>query len=280
VVETTGITENIRTLAEEPAKRKLTVIYADVFSIHQAKVADEPFKKPYTTLKVIARMFEAPTILATLDPKLKTPMDLVGKKVAVGPPGISLYWHAMKIMKYGYGIWDQFTKEPLGFTAGKDALINGLIDATVQGSIVIKPGETPDKPKVVGPNPAGRELVDRAKPYIVSLDKAAVDKASKESGYPISWIQVPAGTWGPNQPEPVGGDVYAMTWSADSAMDEDVVYEIVRTLYEQWAKFKDYHVTGKAITQKGLGSVAGTTEADFHPGAIKFYKEHGIKIGG
>ncbi|MDP6179006.1 MAG: TAXI family TRAP transporter solute-binding subunit [Desulfatiglandales bacterium] len=277
-VETTGITENLKILSEEPARRKSFAHYAEVFTQQQAALGDRPFNRPYKTNKIIARMATMLTAIVTLDPKIKTVKDLIGKRVSVGPKGISIYWHAYRILHDGYGIWDKIKPEYLGFTQGKNALINGLIDASIQGSSIKKAGESPYKPKVVGLAPAGRELKDRKKPYIVSYDKADIDKARKKSGYPLYWVEIPAGTWGPNQPNPVGGELSNMTWSCDIEMPEEVVYEITRILYEHSGKFKDYHVVGRSISQAEMANVPGT-EADFHPGAVKFYKEHRIKIG-
>jgi hypothetical protein len=278
-VETTGITENLKILAEEPARRKSFAHYAEVFTKQQAALGDRPFNRPYKTNKIIARMATMLTVIVTLDPKIKTVRDLIGKRISVGPKGISTYWHAYRILQDGYGIWDKVKPEYIGFTQGKDALLNGLIDATIQGSGIRKPGKSPFRPKVVSLTPAGRELKSRKKPYIVSYDKAYIDKARKKSGYPVYWVEIPAGTWGPNQPNPVGGELSNMTWSCDIEMPEEVVYEITRIIYENSAKFGDYHPIGKSITKVAMANVPGVTEADFHPGAVKFYKEHGIKIG-
>lgn len=278
-VETTGITENLRILAEEPARRKSFAHYAEVFTIHQAALGDKPFRKPYKTNRIIARMVTNLTVIVTLNPNIKTIKDLVGKRLSVGPKGISIYWHAYRILNDGYGVWDDIKTEYLGFTQGKNALINGLIDASIQGNGVARSGPTPDKPKLVIPAPAGKELRERKKPFIVSYDRAVIDRVRKETGYPLYYVELPPGTWGKHQTKPVGGELSVMTWSCDLEMPDEVVYEITRIIYENAAKFKDYHAAGRSINKAELANIAGTTEKDFHPGAVKFYKEHGVKIG-
>lgn len=279
VVETSGMVENVRTLAEQPDRRKTTIIYAESLSMYQAKVADPPFKKPYTTLKIISRLYESPIVLATLNPKIQSYKDLIGKKVSIGPPGFGGYQHMIRILKYGWGILDKVKIEPLGLGPGKDALIDGLIDVALQAFIITTPGETASKPRQVTPTPAAQELIYRANPYWVNMDSEALDKARKETGYPIFRVEIPAAFLGPKQLDPIGGEMVNMNWSCDIEMPENVVSEICRVIYENWNKFKDYDATGKSVVQKAMGMVVGTVGEDFHPGAVKFYKKYGVKIG-
>ncbi len=279
VVETTGATENVRTLAVEPAKRKTTVVYFNKLNAWQASNGIKPFEKPYKTFKVVSGMINVFTLLATLDPDIKGGMDLVGKRVAISPPGFSNHDTLKLIFEHGWGIQGKVIEEPLGFADGKDALINGLIDVATQGAIIVKPGEIVSKPvKVVG-SPATMELVDRAGAYMVDYGKVAIEKTVKATGAPFLASEVPAGTFGKNQPNVFWAPQTAMPWGADAEMPDDIVYEIVRIIYEYAGEFKNYHVTGAAITSQGMGAVPGTTEADFHPGAVKFFKERGLKIG-
>lgn len=277
--ETAGGSENLRTVAEEPAKRKTNVFYSELFTIRQAVLGVRPFREPYTGNRIVAKMTENVNVLLTLDPQIKRVEDLVGKKIAVGQKGISIYWHTYLIMKEGHGIWDKLKPEYLNFNESKDALINGLIDVACQGGAIIEAGESPEFPKVAAPTSQAAELVERYKPYVVSLEKEAIDRAREKSGYPLYWISIPAGTYGPNQPKPAGSESYVMTWNCDMEMPDDVVYEITSIIYENCDKFKNYHATGKGITRANMTLIPGATEKDFHPGAVRFYKEKGMKIG-
>ncbi len=279
-VETGGSIENARTLSEEPEKRKTFAYYSTNWSEYQAKIGDPPFTKPYTTGTYIAKFADVLSVMCTRDPSIKTAMDFVGKRVAIGGPGKADSVLMEMVMKYGWGIWDKVNVELLDFEPAKDALIDGVIDVALAGSSVAVPGETADKPKKVVGNPTSNELIDRVKPYVADQDKAALDKAREATGYPIFWVEVPAGTFGPNQTEPVGSHGFTLLWVADQEMDEEVAYEITRIIYEHADQFGEYHAGGKAVTRDSLAAILGTTEADFHPGAVKFYKEHGVKIGG
>ncbi len=61
-------------------------------------------------------------------------------------------------------------------------------------------------------------------------------------------------------------------------MSEELVYEFTKAIYNNTDKFKDYHGDGKLLTKKTVARV-GVPEGLFHPGALKFYREKGIKPG-
>ncbi len=61
-------------------------------------------------------------------------------------------------------------------------------------------------------------------------------------------------------------------------MPEDIVYEITKTIYENAEKFGSYHAVGKGVTKDNVATLSYPEEM-FHPGAVRFYREHGIKIG-
>ena len=56
-------------------------------------------------------------------------------------------------------------------------------------------------------------------------------------------------------------------------VDEDVVYEFTKKLYENREKIAELHAAGKAINPKNVGKDVGIP---FHPGAIKYFKEAGF----
>lgn len=58
-----------------------------------------------------------------------------------------------------------------------------------------------------------------------------------------------------------------------------MAYEVMSVIYRSADKFKDYHLSGRAIQRETMSSIEGLTESDFHSGAVKFYKEKQMKIG-
>ena len=70
---------------------------------------------------------------------------------------------------------------------------------------------------------------------------------------------------------PVEGYAHANSWWADAEMSDEIVYEIAKCIYEN---AKD----GQLVTQKTIARIS-VPEGLFHPGALKFYKDRGIKPG-
>lgn len=67
---------------------------------------------------------------------------------------------------------------------------------------------------------------------------------------------------------------YAMTVVAHPDVSDDVVYELARTLYENKAALVAGHPSFNAMIPEGLATRSPGVE--YHPGAIRFYKEIGI----
>jgi TRAP-type uncharacterized transport system substrate-binding protein len=57
-----------------------------------------------------------------------------------------------------------------------------------------------------------------------------------------------------------------------------VVYEVVKTVYENIPAFHDAHANMKVMSPEVMAFLPVSSEDEIHPGALKFYKEHNIKI--
>lgn len=269
-METSGHAENLKTLAEMMDKRKNTLIYMAPITFHQGRVGDPPLTAPYTSLKAVVSAGGMVAVFVTLDEKIKTKDDMIGKRVAIGPKGTSIYLFPKAILEHGWGIWDKIKVDYLHWDKNKDALLDGLIDVGMQSTS----GMEPNWPLT----PAFEALIASKKVYYISSDEEAIRLAKEKTGYPYSGYTVPAGTFGPTQPQPIVGGVYCNGWFTDAAMDENVVYEIVKAAYENIGKFGDYDASGKQMTREKMTFFPPLEEKDFHPGAVRFYKEKGIKM--
>ena len=70
------------------------------------------------------------------------------------------------------------------------------------------------------------------------------------------------------------GSMHLIT-SADQ--DEELVYQVTKTIWENRASVVERAAAGRAINE---ANVVRNTGTDFHPGAIRFYEEIGIWGGG
>ena len=70
-----------------------------------------------------------------------------------------------------------------------------------------------------------------------------------------------------------GLDVGSMHLITSAGVDENLVYNVAKTLFEQRESVIEKHAAGRAINPNNVVRDTGT---EFHPGAIRFYQEIGI----
>lgn len=84
---------------------------------------------------------------------------------------------------------------------------------------------------------------------------------------------IPGGTYRGQAEDFHGLNVGSMHLITSAAQDEDLVYRLTKTLYENREEVTAKHPAGKAINPANVIRHTGT---DFHPGAIRYFKEIGI----
>ena len=84
---------------------------------------------------------------------------------------------------------------------------------------------------------------------------------------------IPADTYR-GQTDPFEGlDVGSMHLIASADADEQLVYNVTKLLYDNRERVVEKHAAGRAINPNNVVRNTGT---EFHPGAIRFYRETGI----
>jgi uncharacterized protein len=270
-IETKGTVTNALTLAMRPEMRKTTLIYTVLEAQQWAKMGEEPFKKPYTSLKAVANFQEVQDAYVTFDKRIKLFGDLAGKRVAVGIPGAGSSRFGIARLQHGWGILDKVKVEYMGFDTAKDALIDGRVDAGFVGVVGVGDRWVPA--------PSTMELLSQPKDLQwISDTEEAFKKAREKTGWPIYNGVMPGGALGPKQPDPYLMALHYVYFAVDAEMDDNLVTEICKIFWEYCDQFKDYHKGGDGITKETLGKIPIARE-DFHPAALKFYQDKGIKIG-
>jgi uncharacterized protein len=267
-METTGIAENVKTLAKEPEKRPNSVIFANTGAVYQAKMGLPPYGEKYTTLRAIASFNASRFFFVTMNPNIKSPKDLVGKKVGMFPKGSPsvIEWEAM--LKYGFNVDPKSIDwVPLPLGPGIESLSDGRLAATWAGA---------SPPPINATAPQLQALLPTRDVFFVGFSQEAAKAAREKTGFPTYVAEVPAGTYNSKHPK-LFCHIQFLSWWADLSMDKEVVYEITKTIYENVGRFGDYHTTGKAMTKSTIAQMGD--EGMFHPGAVKFYKEKDVKIG-
>jgi len=272
-METAGGLANMKAFSENPKQRKDSLAYTTWSGTFLAVNAVPPFfTTPYKGARAISTAQWIVHSYVTLDPKIKTPMDFVGKRIGLPPKASSGRVEPEILLKYAWGIFDKVKIDYIGFSESIQALRDGMVDVAIYNPIYIGV----DK---VAPSPALDELKALRIPcYYIPIPREDVIRAREKSGYPIFPGVLPPGALGPEQTEPFPHVKLTNGWFADVEFRDDMAYEICRIIYEHYKDFWPYHVSLKGLSPENMPKLAAS-EAEYHPGAIKFYKEKGLKIG-
>ena len=184
--------------------------------------------------------------------------DLKGNRVVVGPAGAGFEYFVGPILGAHGVTYDDFTPLHNTQAGAVDMLADGSAAAAFLGGAV--------------PTASITQVSTTQDVLFVPFDEEAMDSLVAE--YPFfDRVTVPAETYR-GQVQPFAGmNVGSMHLITSSAADEDLVYQVTRTIWENREQVVEKHPAGRAIQPM---IAVRDTGIDFHPGAIRFYREIGI----
>ncbi|MBA4423512.1 MAG: C4-dicarboxylate ABC transporter substrate-binding protein [Syntrophus sp. (in: bacteria)] len=246
--------ENVRLVNRGEAE--LAIVQSD--TIDFAFNAKEAFKEKLTKMAVLAVLYpEVIQVVVRGDSKIDSFDDLKGMKVGVGAPGSGTEANFRQLSD-GYGLKKEDTKaQYLSFSESAEQFKDKHIDAFVVTAGI--------------PNAA---IMDIGTQHSVRIINIADDKAASiVKKYPfLSPFTIPANTY-KNQTSPVKTVAVNAVLIASTDVKEDVVYNIVKSLFENQSELAATHAKGKELNLKNASS---GVSIPFHPGAVKYYKEKGL----
>ena len=210
---------------------------------------------------VRAVMTLAPNVAFFLTPAksgVKKIADFRGKRVVVGPAGSGMEAFIQPLLA-AHGIaYKDFTPLQGTQTAAVDMLADGSAVAAFLGGAV--------------PTASITQACSSQEIFFIPFDEAA--KKELVAKYPFfNPATIPAKTY-PGQNEAFEAlNTGSMHFIAGARTDEQLVYEVTKTIYENREAVIAKHAAGRAINPQNAVRNTGTP---FHPGAIRFYKEIGI----
>ena len=217
------------------------------------------FDEPIKNLLGVCTLFpEHVQLVARKDSNIKSPGDLKGKKVAIGPVGSGTTENAKQILEaWGLTVEDLAKAEQLTASQSADYIKDGRLDAAFF-TVAVGAAVIMDTSLIVD--------VD-----IVPIAGANADKLIKM--YPFYAKQVvAAGTYKGNDKDIPTVSVMAML-GARADLENDIVYKILSAMYSDLDQLKKAHDKFKDIEmKKGLIGMG----IPLHPGAQKYFKEKGI----
>ena len=258
VESTGGSVYNTRTIRE--GELDFGVVQSDVQSAAIEGVRAFENDEPYGDLRAVFSVHPEPMhVMVRADAGINSVMDMKGKRVNIGNPGSGTRVLANVLMGAAGVTPDDFSlaAEPKS-SEQSAALCDGKIDAAIWAAGL--------------PNGSSMEATSTCDIKILDLTTSGTDTVLAENpAYAAATI--PGGLYPGND-----GDIASWgpkaTFVTDASTPDEVVYQLVKAVFENHDDFKKLHPAFNRLTKQEMASDA--LSAPIHPGAAKYYKEAGL----
>ena len=250
-----------------------------VFNVNAIKSGDQEFGMTqsdvqYNAVKGLAQFKDAAfgdlrtvfavhpepfTVLARKDAGVTKFEDFKGKRFNIGNPGSGTQASMDELLvALGWKRSDFSLASELKADEQGTALCDSKIDGFYYG--------------VGHPSAAIQDPTTGCGAQLIGIEGPAVDKLLAEKPY-YAKATIPGGMYA-NNPNPVTTYGVAATLVTSAKVPDEVVYVLVKAVFENFEEFKKLHpafanLDAKAMLTNGLS-------APLHPGAAKYYKEKGM----
>lgn len=199
------------------------------------------------------------TVVARADSGIRTFDDLKGKRVNVGNPGSGQRGTMEVVMEAkGWSMSDFKLASELKSAEQSKALCDNKIDAMVF--------------TVGHPSGSIKEATTTCDSVIVEVAGPAIDKLVNDNAY-YRHAVIPGGMYTGSDSDVKTFGVGA-TFVSSNKVPEDVVYNVVKAVFENFDDFKKLHPAFGVLEKKSM--IKDGLSAPLHDGAAKYYKEAGL----
>lgn len=215
---------------------------------------------PNKKLRAVFSLYPEPfTVVASKSSGITTFEDLEGKRVAVGNPESGQRATAETLMNAMGWTMDKFSlAAELKAVDQSQALCYGDIDAFFY--------------TVGHPSGAIKEATTSCDSVVVTVDNKATKKLISDHPYYRKAI-IPGGMY-PGSNADIATFGVAATLVSSTDVPDDVVYQLVRAVFENFDTFKRLHPAFHNLDEEEM--VSDALSAPLHPGAVRYYKEVGL----
>ena len=207
---------------------------------------------------VVAALYPEQVQIVTLNPAIRTVLDLRGKTVSIGASGSGVYFNAIDILG-AYGLTEEDIKPTYqSFGDSAAALKDGKIDAAfiVAGA----------------PTTAVTDLAATKKVYLVGLDETHANILVARSPYYMQ-STIPKETYGmPHDTRTVA--VGAVVIARDD-MPAEAVYSLCADIFDNAPKLISSHAKYREVFPEYGASM---TSVPYHPGAASYFAKQGFNV--
>jgi TRAP transporter TAXI family solute receptor len=251
---TGGTLENLRRLDNGDIQLGMANSSITYFAVR----GEEGFDKAYDVKSVMTLFPLIAMFVSKQGAGIESIEDLKGKRVVVGPQGAGFEYFVRPILREHGVNYGDFEDVYAGMQTSVGYLQDGSVAATFLGGGMVSPAIT--------------SAASSMDVYLVPYgDEQRMTLANK---YPsFNEVTVPGGTYR-GQPEDFAGlNVGSAHLLVRSDADEEFVYRVAKVIYEAREEIAESHAGGKSINPSNVVRDTGT---EFHPGAIRYYRELGI----
>ncbi len=256
---TGGSVDNLKLVGAKKADIGFSMADASL----DASRGEDKFKGAPVAHKALAVLYPNIMHVVSVDGSgVNSMADLKGKRVSTGSPGSATEVMAFRVLEAaGIDKDKDLKRERLGAAESTNAMKDKKIDAYfwvggLPTAAVTDLGATPG---------TKLKLIDHSD---------LVAKMNAKYGPLYAAGTIPAGTY-PGQDKP---NAISSVWNillAHDSMPDDVAYNIVKTIFEKRDELAQVHAEAKNI--KAETQLKTNTPVAFHPGALKYFAEKGIK---
>ncbi|TMW71884.1 TAXI family TRAP transporter solute-binding subunit [Alteribacter natronophilus] len=198
---------------------------------------------------------EVMQIVVRADAGIESVADLEGMDIAIGPTGSGTR-EAARLILEAYGLSDDdYNAYEEGFGDASGRIQDGSLDASF-GLLGL-------------PNSGIEELSVQRDIELLTLSDEALDYIEENSGYES--MEIPADSYDFMDEPVMAMTAYAILIGSTDAIDEDLGYEIVRALYENYDSIS--HAQGPQLAPENI--MNGSDGLPLHPGAERYFEEQG-----
>jgi TRAP transporter TAXI family solute receptor len=213
---------------------------------------------PYKDLRAVFSVHPEPvTIVARADAGISNITDLKGKALNIGNAGSGTR-----------GTWDVI-EQALGWKR-EDLKVAAELKSAETGQALCD-GKIQAYFWLVGhPSALTQETLSTCDAVLVNATGAEIEKLVSDNSY-YRQATIPAGMY--NNKEDVTTFGVGATFVSSASVPEDVVYTVVKAVFENFDQFKKLHPAFANLKEKEM--ISDSLSAPLHAGAQKYYKEKG-----
>ena len=217
--------------------------------------------KAFTDERAVFSVHGEPfTVIARADSGITTFADLKGKRVNIGNPGSGQYATMQVVMNaLGWTMDDFALASELKPAEQAAALGDNKVDAIIY--------------TVGHPNGSIQEAVSTVDAVLVPVTGPEIDKLIADNPF-YAAATVPGGMYD-GSPEDTHTFGVKATFVTSATVDDDVVYEVVKAVFDNFDRFKRLHPAFENLNEEDM--ISAGLSAPLHDGAVRYYKERGWK---